>query len=51
LTCLSMTHSSPFYTIHLPLLACFLTPVYVTDTSCFTPIRSLMLLSLIQYYT
>jgi hypothetical protein len=42
---------APFSTIHLPHLVCFLIPIYVTDTSCFTPIRSLRLLSLTQYYT
>jgi hypothetical protein len=51
LTHSSMTHSSPFSTIHLPHLACFLIPIYVTGTSCFTFIRGPMLLSLIQYYT
>ena len=33
LTRSSMTHSSPFSTIHLPHLVCFLIPIYVTDTS------------------
>ena len=41
----------PFSTIHLPHLACFLIPIDVTGTSCFTFIRGPMLLSLIQYYT
>jgi hypothetical protein len=46
-----LTHSSPFSTIHLPHLICFLLPVHVTDTSCFTLIRSLTLLFLTLYYT
>jgi hypothetical protein len=41
----------PFSTIHLPHLVCFLIPIYITDTSHFTFIRSPMLLSLIPYYT
>ena len=41
----------PFSTIHLPHLVCFLIPIYITGTSRFTPIRSLMLPSLIPYYT
>jgi hypothetical protein len=47
LTCSSMTHSSPFSTIHLPHSAHFLIPVYITATLRFTFIRGLMLLSLI----
>jgi hypothetical protein len=41
----------PLVLIHHPHLVYFLIPVHVTDTSCFTSIRSLMLLSLILYYT
>ena len=51
LTHSSMTHSSPFSTIHLPHLVCFLIPVYITDTLHFTFIRGPMLLPLIPYYT
>ena len=39
----------PFSTIHLPHLVRFLIPIDVTDTSRFTLIRGLMLLSLIPY--
>ena len=51
LTRASLTQLPPFSTIHLPILVHFLIPAYITGTSCFTFIRSPMLLSLIQYYT
>ena len=46
-----ITHSSPLVLYTFPILVCFLIPVYVIGTSCFTFIRGPMLLSLILYYT
>ena len=51
LTHSSLTHLSPFSTIQLSHLVYFLTPIYIIDTSHFTFIRGLMLLSLIPHYT
>ena len=51
LTHLSLTHLFPSSIIHLPHLVCFLIPIHISDTSHFTFIRGLMLLSLILYYT